>query len=81
MLERSLVLDLVLLMVFVRSLALDLVLLIFVSASAEPERLVIVAGANAGVARNTAVRSGIRNLRDMIFLPKGGLYIGPDPAL
>lgn len=38
-------------------------------ARAEPERLVVVAGANAGVARNTAVRSGIRNLRNMVFLP------------
>jgi hypothetical protein len=41
-------------------------------ARAEPERLVIVAGANAGVARNTVVRSGIRNLLGMTFLPGSG---------
>ena len=52
-----------------RSLVFDLLLLTDVSAAAELERpVVVVTEANGGAARNTAVRSEIGILCDMIFL-------------
>lgn len=59
-----------------QSLMFDLMLLTVVAATPAPERLVIVAGANAGMARNVTVRSGIINLQDMIFLPGIGSWTG-----
>jgi hypothetical protein len=71
------------------ALPFDFFDLIVVAATAEPERLIVVAATNTvgsaagatrkAAARNGTVRSGIKNLRDMKFLPGSRLYIGLIP--